>query len=466
MLRPNLHILWRLTAALFAAAIALAGALLAPPPASAAAGLGVEVALDGPIGPATAEYVVRALHAAETDHAVAVVLRLDTPGGLDSAMRTIIRGVLASPVPVLAWVGPPGARAASAGTYILYASALAAMAPGTNLGAATPVSLFGATPLPGEAPQGKAPGNPAPAPNAELVKVTNDAVAYIRSLAALHGRNANWAEQAVREGVSLAYDAALEQHVVELQANSVAALLAAADGRSVLAGGRTVRLATADATIREVVPDWRDRMLGVLTNPAILYLLLLAGVAGVAFEMTHPGIFAPGVLGTICLLLGAYGLNLLPIDYAGVALAAFGLGLMIAEAFVPAFGAFVLGGAAAFLIGSLMMFREPDLAPPRAAIYAATVACAVVFGVVLGALLRARRRPVVSGDVTLLGAAGRVAEWAGDTGRVQVQGVYWKARAGAPLAVGEGVRVIGRDGLWLLVEAASQAAAPAAERRR
>jgi membrane-bound serine protease (ClpP class) len=428
----------------------------APPPAGAAAPEVVVVPLQGAIGPARADYVTRAIDQAARDHAAAVVLRLDTPGGLDSAMRAIIQAMLTSPVPVLAYVAPGGARAASAGTYIVYASALAAMAPGTNLGAATPVPLFGETPL--ADPAGK-PGETAPpallppaSPNAERAKVTNDAAAYIRGLAVMHGRNADWAEKAVREAVSLSYVEAVRQHVVELQAADMAELLAAADGRKAIVAGREVTLATAGAVVREVGPDGRDRLLGVLTNPSILYLLLLAGVAGIAFEMTHPGIFAPGVLGAICLLLGGYGLNLLPIDYAGAALALFGLGLMVAEAFVPAFGAFVVGGAAAFLIGSLMMFRDPGLAPPRGAIYAATLAAVVVFGMVLGALLRMRRRPVVSGDANLFGAAGRVAAWHEGEGRVLVQGAYWNAHARHPLAVGAAVRVVGREGLWLKVE--------------
>jgi membrane-bound serine protease (ClpP class) len=250
----------------------------------------------------------------------------------------------------------------------------------------------------------------------------------------------------------LPYDAALREHVVDVVAASVADLLAAADGRTVLVAGQMTRLATAGLAERAVVPDWRDRMLGVLTDPSILYLLLLAGAAGIVFELTHPGIFAPGVLGTICLVLGGYGLNLLPIDYAGVALALFGLGLIVAEAFVPAFGAFVLGGAAAFLIGSLMMFRDPALKPPLEAVAGATLACVGVFGLVLQALLSVRRRPPVNGDADLLGADGRVTAWNGSTGQVQVHGEYWNARAAGPLAVGDAVRVTARDGLSLLVE--------------
>jgi membrane-bound serine protease (ClpP class) len=425
----------------------------------------VVVALEGPIGPAMAAYVVRSLEDAAREQAAAVVLRLDTPGGLDSAMRDIIRAMLASPVAVIGYVAPGGARAASAGTYILYASALAAMAPGTNLGAATLVPLFGAVPpadvsgLPGEA---KLPAD------AEWAKVTNDAAAYMRSLATLHGRNSDWAERAVREAVSLSYEAALREHVIDLVAANLPELLAAADGREVVVAGRKQLLATADAAIREVVPDWRVRLLATLTNPGILYMLMLAGVAGIVFELTHPGVFAPGVLGTICLLLAGYGLNLLPIDYAGAALALFGLGLMIAEAWVSAFGAFVIGGGGAFLIGSLMMFENPAFRPSLALVLGATLACAALFGVVLVALLRARRRPVVAGDAALFGAAGRITRWQGSQGQVLVQGVFWNAsatdvhgtdvhgtdvhRTGA-LAVGGTVRVTGREGLRLIVEA-------------
>jgi membrane-bound serine protease (ClpP class) len=437
--------------------VLLPSLLLLAAPAAAAPAEVVVVALEGPIGPATADYVVRGLHYAEAEHAAAVVLRLDTPGGLDSAMRTIIRAMLASPVPVLGYVAPSGARAASAGTYILYASALAAMAPGTNLGAATPVSLFGDTPLPDTTPGPPGPAAPVTS-SAELTKITNDAAAYIRGLATLHSRNAGWAERAVREGVSLSYDAALREHVIDLQAISVEDLLATADGRTVIVAGRPLRLTTSGAAVHIVMPDWRDRLLDVLTNPSILTILLLAGVAGVTFELTHPGIFAPGVMGTICLLLGGYGLNLLPIDYAGVALAVFGLGLMAAEAFVPAFGAFVVGGAAAFLIGALMMFRTPGLRPPTMVLLAATLGAMVAFGVVLGAMLRVRRRPVASGDVTLLGADGRVATWQGGQGRVLVRGEYWNARAAGPLTIGATVRVTGRNGLWLLVEVGDAAA--------
>ena len=266
----------------------------------------VVIALDGAIGPGSANYVVRSLNEAQRQDAAVVVLRMDTPGGLDSAMRDIIRAMLASPVPVLAYVAPSGARAASAGTFILYAAALAAMAPGTNLGAASPVSLFAPMPLAGSdakpADDGGKADQPAKATprDAELTKVTNDAVAYIRGLATLHVRNADWAEKAVREAVSLPYDAALEQHVIDLVAADLPDLLAKANGRSVIVQGKPVLLDTSGLAIAEVAPGLRDRLLALLTDPSIVYLLLLAGLFGIAFEASHPGIYAPGVIGVIC----------------------------------------------------------------------------------------------------------------------------------------------------------------------
>lgn len=416
------------------------------------------ISLDGAIGPATAAYAVRNLHAAETDGAAVVILRIDTPGGLDSAMRDIIRAILASPVPVIAYVAPGGARAASAGTYIVYAAGLAAMAPGTNIGAATPVSMFSPTALPDPLPAGdtapRAPAaspSPAAARDAMMAKVTNDAVAYVRGLAALHGHNADWAEAAVREAASLSYEAALARHVIDLVAADVPDLLAKADGREVMAQGRAVRLATAGLEIIAVTPDGRDRLLGLLTDPSVVYLLLLGGLFAVAFEATHPGIYAPGVIGTICLLVGGYGLNLLPVDYAGLALVLLGVGLMVAETFIPAFGSFILGGATAFVVGSVMMFTGPGQALPPALVGGATVAGLVLFGVVLRLLMRARRRPVVTGTASLIGRTGTATAWTGPSGEVLVQGERWRGRAVAPLHAGQTIRVIGRDGLTLLV---------------
>jgi membrane-bound serine protease (ClpP class) len=446
--------IWRRLLMAWLLAVAGTQALAAPRTA-------VVIAFDGAIGPGSASYVVRSLQEAQREDAAVVVLRIDTPGGLDSAMRDVIRAMLASPVPVIAYVAPGGARAASAGTFILYAAALAAMAPGTNLGAASPVSLFAPTPLAGsDAKPADTPGKeaqPARATprDAELSKLTNDSVAYIRGLATLHGRNADWAEQAVREAVSLSYDAALEQHVIDLVAADVPDLLARANGRSAIVQGKPVLLDTTGLAVVEVGPDMRDRLLALLTDPSVVYLLLLAGLFGIGFEASHPGTYLPGVVGAICLLLGGYGLNLLPIDYAGMALVLLGLGLMAAEAFVPSFGAFVLGGMSAFVIGSLLMFEAPGGQLPLAVIAAATLASAALCGLVLALLVRARRRPKVSGTAALVGAAGRtISDWTGQEGEVMVQGERWRARAVGKLQSGQPIRVVGRDGLTLLVEPA------------
>jgi membrane-bound serine protease (ClpP class) len=453
------QITFRWLLALLGGALLVLGVLLSDA-AVGASRRAVVIGLDGSIGPGTAGYVLRSLRESQQEDVAVVVLRLDTPGGLDSAMRAIIRAMLASPVPVLAYVAPSGARAASAGTYILYAAALAAMAPGTNLGAAAPVSLLGPPPPPGP---GTAPPNdrakinhdaPGPSPDTLLTKVTNDAAAYIRGLAVLHGRNADWAEKAVREAVSLPYDAALDQHVIDLVANDVPDLLTQADGRTVLVQGKSMRLATLKLEIVEIGPSWRDQLLALLSDPSIVYVLLLVGMFGITFELSHPGVFAPGVIGVICLLVGGYAVNLLSIDYAGLALMLLGLGLMAAEAFVPSFGAFVLGGATAFAIGSLMMFETSGARLPLSVIAGATLISSTLFAGVLTLLLRARRGLVVTGATTFSGLTGRVVFWNATEGEVIVQGVRWRARADRPLEPGQAVLVVGRHGLTLLVEAA------------
>ena len=323
------------------------------------------------------------------------------------------------------------------------------------------------TALPDQLPGADTPGRPPPSPaaspppaalrDAMIAKVTNDAVAYVRGLAALHGHNADWAETAVREAASLSYDAALAQHVIDLVAADVPDLLAKANDREVTVQGRQVRLATAGVEIVNVTPDARDRLLGLLTDPSVVYLLLLGGLFAVAFEATHPGIYAPGVIGMICLLIGGYGLNLLPVDYAGLALVLLGIGLMVAETFIPAFGSFILGGATSFAVGSVMMFNGPGQALSPALVAGATLAGLALFGVVLRLLVRARRRPVVTGTAALIGRTGKATAWNGSGGEVLVQGERWRSRAAAPslagpLRVGQAIRVVGREGLTLLVE--------------
>jgi len=309
--------------------------------------------LDGAVGPATADHVARGLKHAAEENAQLVVLRMDTPGGLDTSMRAIIKDILASPVPVATYVAPSGARAASAGTYILYASHIAAMAPGTNLGAATPVAMdvpgLGAPPKPGEE------GKPAPR-DAMADKVMSDAAAYIRSLAQLRGRNAEWAEEAVRKSVSLSAREALQQKVIDLVADDTTHLLKQVDGRKIrLASGSEVVLATVGAGVVKFEADWRTRLLTAITSPGVALILMMIGVYGLFFEFYNPGFGVPGVVGAICLLLGLYALQQLPVNYAGLALIVLGIAFMVAEAFVPSFGILGLGGIVAFVFGAVIL---------------------------------------------------------------------------------------------------------------
>ncbi|HET7197821.1 MAG TPA: nodulation protein NfeD, partial [Burkholderiales bacterium] len=317
----------------FALLAALSGAALAQPV--------VVVPLEGAIGPAAADFVKRSIERAAKDGAQLVVLRMDTPGGLDTSMREIIKAILASPIPVASFVAPSGARAASAGTYILYASHIAAMAPGTNLGAASPIFIGGG----GEGKDKKA--------DTLTKKATNDAVAYIRGFAQMRHRNAAWAEKAVREAVSLPAEEALKMKVIDLVAADVPALLKALDGR--------LGLKTAGAPVREIEPDWRTKVLALITNPSIAYVLILVGAYALLFEFMNPGIVLPGVVGTIAVLLALYGLHLLPVNYAGLALIFLGIGFMAAEAFFPAYGSLGIGGLIAFVIGSVMLIEDTNL---------------------------------------------------------------------------------------------------------
>lgn len=412
--------------------------------------------VDGAIGPATTEYLRDGLLRAKELGSPLVVLVMDTPGGLDSSTRDIIGDILASDVPVATFVSPAGARAASAGTYILYASHLAAMAPGTHLGAATPVALGGpATPLPGAAPDDKAKKEAATPPtDAMSAKVTNDAAAYIASLAALQGRNAEFAERAVREAATLTSGQAKASGVIELIAADLQDLLAQADGRTVQVNGQPRRLDTAGRAIVDMQPSWRARALGVITNPNIAYLLFLLGLYGLMFELMSPGMVAPGIIGAIALVTALFALNLLPVNWAGVLLLLIGLGLMTAEALNPSVGAFGVGGVVAFALGSLMTFKGPipEYQLSSGVVLAAVALSLAYFALALGVAVRARRGALAIGPDTLIRAPGKVVSWSGGAGLVRVQGEDWQARAAAPLAPGLGVRVVRRDGLALFVE--------------
>ncbi|HEY1361735.1 MAG TPA: nodulation protein NfeD [Xanthobacteraceae bacterium] len=445
-----------------AAALALLPAAGVLAPARAAAEQATVLAIDGAIGPAIAGHVVRVLSNPPAGTRV-IILRMNTPGGLDTSMREIIRAMLASAVPVVTYVAPSGARAASAGTYISYASAVAAMAPGTNIGAATPIAL-GRSPQPGKSPEpvekgqepGKREGSAAEPADAESRKLLNDAVAFIRSLAELHGRNAEWAAEAVRTAASLPASEALELHVVDVIAGDLPELLRKIDGRSAIVAGKPLRLATSGLEVATVAPDWRTELLAVVTDPNIAFMLMLIGVYGLVFEFLNPGTIVPGLLGSISLLVALYALNLLPISYAGAALVLLGIGLMIAEVHIGAFGVIGVAGIAAFVIGAIMMF--PSAAPAfrlsPAVIGVATAVSAGLILVVLALLLRSRRRPVVTGKEALIGASGEATDWGQDEGRVRVEGEIWRARAAQPLQPGTRIKVVKREGLVLVVEPA------------
>jgi len=421
------------------AAWALGPAEAAPAPEPVVAILDVQ----GTIGPATSEYLEQGYRKAADLGAALIVIRLDTPGGLASSMGDIVRDILASPIPIAVYVAPSGARAASAGTYMLYASHLAAMAPGTNVGAATPVE-FGGKGEEGEAGAGNAPAR----------KAVNDAASYIRGLARIQGRNADWAEASVREAASIPADTALREKVIEIVARDLDDLLAQAQGRKVQLGGQPHAIQVRDARVVAVEPDWRNRLLGVLTDPNIAYVLLLLGIYGLLFELASPGAMLPGILGAMSLVLGLFALNLLPVNYAGASLVLLGMLLMAAEAFVTSFGVLGLGGAAVFLVGSLLMFDSgvPGYGLSLPVILTATVASAALLAVMLVAVVRAHRRRSVTGGDALLGRRGTVLTWSGGGGLVQIEGERWQARGAAGLHPGDAVRVRGRDALTLTVE--------------
>lgn len=410
--------------------------------------------VDGAIGPATADYVVRGIARAQEVQAQLVVIRMDTPGGLDLSMRDIIKAILSSPVPVASYVAPSGARAASAGTYILYASHVAAMAPGTNLGAATPVQLGG---NPGA-------GNPLPDKDDEAAsgaggdamskKQVNDAVAYIQGLAQLRGRNIEWAEKAVREAVSLPADEAVKLNVVDYVAADLSALLQQLDGKQFDVNGQQVTLATDDAGIVQHDPDWRARLLAVITDPGIALILMMIGVYGLFFEFTSSGFGVAGVLGGICLLLALYALQMLPLNYAGLALILLGTAFMIAEAFAPSFGVLGMGGVIAFVIGGIILMDTeiPGFGIPLSLIASIAVVSALLFGLVGGFAIKAQRQKLVSGDAVLIGSVGEMQTDASNEGWVQVHGERWLVKSDRPLKRGQLVRVLARNGLLLQVE--------------
>jgi membrane-bound serine protease (ClpP class) len=400
----------------------------------------VVLTIDTAIGPATQDYIHRGLETAQTEKAQVVILQLDTPGGLDMAMRGIVHDILTSPIPIITYVAPSGARAASAGTYILYASALAAMAPGTNVGAATPVSIGGF-----DLQSAKK--------SVEERKTENDAMAYLRSLAQLHDRNIPWTEKAVAESASLSANEALKLGVIDVIAADISSLLSAVNGRTVLVQGQKRIINTLNLKIYPIQPDWRTQFLAIITNPNIAYVLLLLGFYGLFFEFFNPGFVLPGVVGLIALLLALYAFQLLPVNYAGLALIISGIVFFIAEIYFPS-GILAVGGIAAFIFGSILLLQKgvAGFGIAWSLILLVSLITAIFFLFIASMALRAHRRPVVSGREELLGSIGVITQITADTAFMRLRGELWQVKSKSGLRLGDKVEVVGREGLILWVK--------------
>ena len=413
----------------------------------------VQLRISGAIGPASADYFIRSLENI-TEQTELVILQLDTPGGLDSSMRDIVKAIINSSIPIVSFVAPSGARAASAGTYILYASHIAAMAPGTNLGAATPVKIGGISPpkLPKPGDDKKPEGGLEQ--DAMKQKMINDAAAYIRGLAEMHDRNKDWAELAVRKAASLSAKEALQKNVINILANDVNDLVKQLEGRIITIHNTQRTLNTTGKTVIKVDPDWRSRLLSVITNPNVAYILMLVGIYGLIFEFSNPGAILPGTVGAISLVLALYAFQLLPINYAGLALILLGLALMVAEAFEPSFGVLGIGGIIAFVFGSIILMdtKAPGFGIDIAVIIGFTLISATLLFFIIGMALKARRRPVVSGLEELIGSEAIVVNDFDELGSVTVHSETWKAHTKSSVHKGESVKVTDVNGLTLEVE--------------
>lgn len=448
---------------IFIAMLLAAGLLLNMVSAGNTNGQVFQLSIEGVIGPATDDYIERALQTATESGAELVVIKMDTPGGLDTAMRGIVKSITNSAVPVASFVAPTGARAASAGTFILYASHIAAMAPATNLGAATPVQIGGITaPAKTDKQQDKDKANNdksgklpiATADDAMKIKLVNDAVAYIRGLAQLYDRNAEWAEKAVREGASLPSHDALKLNVIDIIASGIGDLLQQLDGREVKVQGGKRTLHTDGLIVRQLEPDWRSRFLSVITNPTIAYILMLVGIYGLILEFSNPGALVPGTIGAISIVIALYAFQLLPVNYAGMALIMLGVALMVGEAFEPSFGMLGIGGIVAFIIGSVILIDTdvPGFMIDISVIITFALISALIFILVIGMAIRARRRPVVSGLEEMIGGEAIVTDDFDHKGMVNIHSEFWQAVSDSPLRKGQLVKVIGISGLTLEVK--------------
>lgn len=412
--------------------------------------------IDGAIGPASSDYIVRAVTEARPPEVDLLVIKINTPGGLDKSMRDMIQAVLDARVPVVAYVYPQGARAASAGTYLLYACHVAAMAPATNLGAATPVQI-GTPGLPNQGKPAEEQGEGGVSQDKKSSmerKQINDAVAYIRGLAELRGRNADWAEKAVREAASLSASKALTEGVTDIVAADMEALFKQLNGRIVTLNNSEVTLRIDNPIVRSVEPDWRNRFLSVITDPNVAYILMLLGIYGLVLEFYNPGVGVAGIVGAICLFLALYSFQVLPVSFAGVALILLGLGLMVAEAFAPSFGILGIGGVAAFIFGSIVLMdtRLPAYQIAMPLIAGLATLSVLVLIVAARMIFRSRHQQTVSGVEAILGQQVRVLNFADGKGWVRLQGEMWKARSSQSLKSGDTAKVVAVDGLELQVE--------------
>jgi membrane-bound serine protease (ClpP class) len=410
--------------------------------------------ISGAIGPATTDYLVRGIDLAVESGDQAVIIVIDTPGGLDAATRDINQAILAAKIPVITYVHPEGARAASAGTYILYASHVAAMAPATNLGAATPVQIIGGSEPDKKSPDGDGDEDEDKAKqdtgSAMAKKAVNDSVAYIRGLAEKRGRNADWAEAAVRDAESLSATAALEQGVIDLMASDLDDLLAQLDGREIETAEGTLTLETEGTAVHRIDPDWRNRLLARITDPTVAYLLFMLGIYGLMFEGYNPGVLVPGIVGAICLLLALYAFQVLPVNFTGIMLIVLGVILMVAEAFAPSFGALGIGGLVALVIGSIVLMDAdlPGMVVSRTVIGGIAALSGLVFMGITVLAVRARTRPLASGTGLLMGQVAQVID---NKGRVHLSGEDWQTRCDHSLEPGDRVEVTNIEGLTLSV---------------